>query len=755
MFPPTEKCDMRRFELIEGSSSKFWEVDVAYADLTVRYGHIGTNGQTQTKRFANNTAAIKERDKLIEEKTGKGYSEVVMAATLQPASVPLPRSASLLKALERTDASVDQLPELLRNPPWNQKLRPRDPPLLQIDPSKFQWGANTLDRLQKIDKIPKDMFWLNRYSGKVQISLDMEEVDIAVAAAHGLKNLKTAKEASANWLAKYPKTAALTLLPLAFAEAKAQTRNARFAVRWLVANGHENMVREAAASYGAELSTALQTLLIADPLYQLPNKMPKLPSFFVAASFRRPELPDGSALPVSAVEHIGTMLMLHKAEAPYAGLAQIKALCTRESLAEFAWDLFEAWTGAGAPNKENWAFLALGEFGNDETARRLTPKIRAWPGEAAHVRAVTGLDVLAMIGSDAALMHLKGIADKVKFKGLQDRAVEKIDAIAEARGLTAEELADRLVPTLGLDEAGSCVLNFGPRKFVVSFDESLKPFVRDEQGIRLKDLPKALKNDEASLADAATESFKKLKRNAKAIASLQITRLELAMINRRRWSKENFQTFFLHHPVTRHLAGRLVWGVYEAGSDQKIVDAFRIAEDFSLANSDDLAYRLADDATVGIAHVLEMSADLRVAFGQLFADYGIMQPFRQLSREVFKLSDAELNGVQITRFRDKIVPIGNIMGLINRGWDRGAVHEAGWVGEFFKALGDNDIELRIEPGINIGDLSYEPKQKVVSIFVHKHGAFNDSDRLPLSILDPIIASEVLRDVELMAPYREA
>ena len=40
--------------------------------------------------------------------------------------------------------------------------------------------------------------------------------------------------------------------------------------------------------------------------------------------------------------------------------------------------------------------------------------------------------------------YLTGIAQKLKFKGLQEKAREKIDAVAEARGLTAHELADRL-----------------------------------------------------------------------------------------------------------------------------------------------------------------------------------------------------------------------------------------------------------------------------------------------------------------------
>jgi predicted DNA-binding WGR domain protein len=41
----------------------------------VRYGRIGSDGQTKTKSFAGPAQAAREADQLIEEKTGKGYRE--------------------------------------------------------------------------------------------------------------------------------------------------------------------------------------------------------------------------------------------------------------------------------------------------------------------------------------------------------------------------------------------------------------------------------------------------------------------------------------------------------------------------------------------------------------------------------------------------------------------------------------------------------------------------------------------------------
>ncbi len=65
----------RRFELVEGTSSKFWEVSRDGCSVTVRFGRIGTNGQSKTKDFASEELARRHAEGLIEEKRDKGYHE--------------------------------------------------------------------------------------------------------------------------------------------------------------------------------------------------------------------------------------------------------------------------------------------------------------------------------------------------------------------------------------------------------------------------------------------------------------------------------------------------------------------------------------------------------------------------------------------------------------------------------------------------------------------------------------------------------
>lgn len=67
----------RHFEFAEGSSSKFWEIELSGNTVTTWWGRIGTTAQSKSKQFADATKAKAEYDKLVAEKTGKGYQEGV------------------------------------------------------------------------------------------------------------------------------------------------------------------------------------------------------------------------------------------------------------------------------------------------------------------------------------------------------------------------------------------------------------------------------------------------------------------------------------------------------------------------------------------------------------------------------------------------------------------------------------------------------------------------------------------------------
>ncbi len=570
--------------------------------------------------------------------------------------------------------------------------------------------------------------------------------ELAPAVARAFNKLKTLRQDASSWLLKYPQHAITGLLPAALGKAGEAQDNARAALRMLTENGHQPLLQEIARRYNQpEVTDAMNALLALDPLDNHPTKIPTLPTFYQPSLWTRPlSKANAQSLPDSALLHLGEMLRFPQEEALYPGLLQVKDACTTDSLAEFAWDLFTAWQTAGTPSKESWAFTALGVLGNDDTARKLTPLIRAWPGESQHKRATVGLDILAAIGSDIALMQLNGIAQKLKFKALQERAKEKIANIAESRELTVAELEDRLAPDLGLDDNGSLLLDFGPRQFTVSFDESVKPFVRDASGSRLKDLPKPNKTDDETLAEEAVNRYKLLKKDVRTVAAQQISRLEAAMCQRRRWTAEQFSLFLVEHPLVRHITQRLMWGIYDA--DNQLTSCFRVAEDGSFSDGQDTPFTL-EQGNIGIPHVLEIPTMQAAEFAQLFSDYELLPPFRQLDRPWSELSDSEKSSGDLQRWAGRQAASGRVAGLMNKGWQRGDVLDGGGYYSFYKAVDDGYVELSVTPGFCVGLPVTEISDSQTIDHIHLYKQTSRKSVYPFSVLDDITASELINDIE--------
>lgn len=94
--PLTVDASARRFEFVDDKSAKFWEVSVIAKSVEVKFGKIGTNGQTQMKDFEASDEALKHAEKLVHEKLKNGYQEVKQdahqnapQAPTKPAPAPL------------------------------------------------------------------------------------------------------------------------------------------------------------------------------------------------------------------------------------------------------------------------------------------------------------------------------------------------------------------------------------------------------------------------------------------------------------------------------------------------------------------------------------------------------------------------------------------------------------------------------------------------------------------------------------------
>jgi len=72
---------MPRYEYSEGTSNKFWEIELSGTAYTSKWGRIGGSMSSSTKSYGDAAAARKEYDKLVNEKVKKGYQLVGGAAS--------------------------------------------------------------------------------------------------------------------------------------------------------------------------------------------------------------------------------------------------------------------------------------------------------------------------------------------------------------------------------------------------------------------------------------------------------------------------------------------------------------------------------------------------------------------------------------------------------------------------------------------------------------------------------------------------
>ncbi len=112
----------RYFELSDGTSNKFWEVWRAGSQVYTRYGKIGATGQLTVKDLASDGEAKQQHDKLVKEKTGKGYvegggkaaksaakSNGKAAPAAEAAEVVIPPGAQRLELVEGKSAKFWQI----------------------------------------------------------------------------------------------------------------------------------------------------------------------------------------------------------------------------------------------------------------------------------------------------------------------------------------------------------------------------------------------------------------------------------------------------------------------------------------------------------------------------------------------------------------------------------------------------------------------------------------------------------------------
>ncbi len=391
-----------------------------------------------------------------------------------------------------------------------------------------------------------------------------------------------------------------------------------------------------------------------------------------------------------------------------------------EELAVYVNELFEKWMAAGAEAKKRWVLYAAAIHGGAEIIQKLQHQLTEWPQNSRGAIAAEAVQALSLNPLPQALLIVDGISRKFKFKQVKAAAVKALEFAASQLGITTEELADRIVPDMGFDENVERKFDYGARSFTVTMTPALEIEVYDEAGKKLKNLPSPGKRDDEEKAKAAYEEFKQMKKQMKLTVSSQKQRLEMALSTGREWSVEAWKALFVKNPVMHQFAIGLIWGTYN--EQHELIQSFRYMEDGSFNTEDEEEYELPEvpeaeetarteetaeagktagasgkqaACKIGLVHPTELSEESRETWKEQLSDYEITQPFEQLERTIYCLSEEEEKLQRLERFGGCIVNDLSLNGkLLGMGWYRGSVVDGGGFYVYYRE--DAEIGLGVE-----------------------------------------------------------
>ncbi|RPF20793.1 DUF4132 domain-containing protein [Myceligenerans xiligouense] len=358
---------------------------------------------------------------------------------------------------------------------------------------------------------------------------------------------------------------------------------------------------------------------------------------------------------------------------------------------------------------------------------------------------------LAANGDRPAVQLLLAVSRQFKLRTVRELAEELAGQLAEARGWSADQLADRTVQTAGFDADGVLRLSFGEREYTGRITDAFTIELRNDKGKVVKTPPSTPQGADDETRAAYKEARAQLtagKKELKAVVELQTRRLREAMIQGRTWSAGEWREFVAEHPVMSRLAARVVW-LADPGTPAK--RAFR-PDDGALVAVDDEDVTLGEGAdddgrTVGIAHAVTLAggnggADTPEAWREHLADYEVRPLFEQFATAVPETAEGAR---RVTDRRGWLTDSYTVRGrLLARGYQNGGVQDAGWFYEYTKEHPSAGLVAEIEfTGAFMGNENIPAAIKDLTF--RKPGTWGDRGVVPLADVPPVLLAETYAD----------
>lgn len=321
---------------------------------------------------------------------------------------------------------------------------------------------------------------------------------------------------------------------------------------------------------------------------------------------------------------IGTLRLLQKLHRKPAGaLDEVRASLDAESLASVARFVHALWERNGKRTAMNWMASALGSIGDEACLEELLAAVPIATKEdkkKPYLRHLFQLDDWIGYGLIASgqrrayarivenyLSRIKHLSEDVK---RQDKFIE---LAAKNLGLSYSEFLESMAPELGTPLKGALAFEVNQTRYVARVDDAQQLMLEHDRG------GAAVAVDTTHPKQAHRDALERAQREHDRLTSILEGVYDVAKERGDSWGYRSW-TRANENPFAAALKRRVLWTLR---SKERAFDGVqvRLCEDLTIADIDDDHLAPPGSATIEITRVEDLSANERVAWGQLFAEH--------------------------------------------------------------------------------------------------------------------------------------